>query len=96
MDWLTQQAQSAGPFVAVFCLLAVGALCKVIMVLWDQLKFEREEHRKAEVMFATASKEIAVSHVALSRAVDQLESTLNGILPSLLQRAGTTINGKSQ
>lgn len=89
MDWLTQQAQSASPFIASFCLLVVLALIKVVFILWDQLKFEREEHRKAEVGFAEASREIAVSHEQLSQAVDQLTTTLNTIVPALLHVATT-------
>lgn len=87
MEWLTQQAQSASPFIASFCLIALGVVIKVALVLWNQLKFEREQHREAEVSFAEASKDMAVSSAQLSQSVGHLTTTLNSVLPELIHIA---------
>lgn len=89
MEWLLQQAQQASPFIATFCLVAFLGACKVAKVLWDQLMFERDEHRKAELAQAEVAKEIAVSHEAMAQSMDQLTTTLNGVLPALLHIATT-------
>lgn len=60
-DWLGTQAQSASPFVAVFCLVAVGVLVGVIRKLWIQ---HIEDH-EAIMSISKASNE-ANSAVALA------------------------------
>lgn len=58
-DWLVIQAQTASPFVAVFCLATTAGSVKVCAILWKQLLFERTEHRKAEKDSTAASNRVA-------------------------------------
>lgn len=93
-DWLATQAQQASPFVAVFCLIGLGIAGLVIKALWNQLLFERQQHRTAEQAFTESSQANAVAHEALTGAVDQLSDAvaqlttmLNGVVPTLVQIA---------
>jgi len=61
-EWLLTQAQSASPFVAVFCL-------GVCWLLWRHILFINSEHRKAETTFATSMLEMAKSVQKLADAV---------------------------
>jgi hypothetical protein len=81
MEWLTQQAQGAGGFIATFCLVVLGGAC---VILWKQLLFERSEHRRAEQSFTQATREVAVSHEKLSNAVLHLNGALTSVLPALV------------
>lgn len=89
MDWLVEQAQGAGGFIATFCLVVLGSAC---VILWKQLLFERAEHRKAEQSFTAAAREVAVSHEKLSNAVTSLSAALTAVLPALLSAATEKIN----
>lgn len=62
MDWLAEEAQRAGPFIAVF-MFVVGGF--VIKILWDQLLFERKEHR-------TAEKEFTAAAVRMAKAIERV------------------------
>lgn len=84
MDWLIQQAQSANSFISVFCLFGLGLSLAVNKLLWNQLLFERGQHRLAEAAFAEIAKEMAVSSESLSGAVDHLT---NGAIPALVKMA---------
>lgn len=70
MDWLTTQAQQASPFIATFCLLALGVVGGIARMIWKQLLFERAEHR-------TAERDSADAHRASAKAMERLAVTVN-------------------
>lgn len=62
MDWLLQQAQTASPFVAVFCLTALGI---VVPLLWRQ-------HIKDQVTILAITKEGNEAMLAISVSMERL------------------------
>lgn len=71
MEWLTTQAQQASPFIATFCLLAMGGVGAIGRMIWKQLLFERAEHRAAEKSFTDSAMAMAKATERLAAAVDR-------------------------
>lgn len=82
MDWLLQQAQTASPFIATFCLLA-------LVVTLRQMKSERDVHREAERAFTEASMANALANEKQAAANAQTSATLNTVVPILVELART-------
>lgn len=82
MDWLLQQANTASPFIATFCLLA-------LIVVVRQMQSERSEHRKAEQAFTETNLANAVAMEKQAAATAQVADTLNTVVPILVELART-------
>lgn len=80
MDWLLQQANTASPFIATFCLLALVAVIR-------QMQNERRDHRNAEQAFTEASMANALAHEKQAAATAQTAATLNTVVPILIDLA---------
>lgn len=80
MDWLLQQAQTASPFIATFCLMALVAVIR-------QMQNERRDHRNAEQAFTEASMANALAHEKQAAATSQTAATLNTLVPVIVDLA---------
>jgi hypothetical protein len=88
MDWLLQQAQTASPFVAMFCLVGLYAVIR-------QMQSERQDHREAEKAFTDASMANALAHEKQAAATAQVSATLNTLVPVIVDLAKYS-QGKSR
>lgn len=66
MDWLLVQAQTAGPFVAVFCMVVLSL---VAGVLWRQ-------HLRDQATILSMTESITRAMVASARAQERLAASI--------------------
>ena len=67
-DWLGTQAQSASPFVAVFCLLMLGICGTVIRKLWQQ-------HLSDHQALLAVSRASTEANTAVALAIERSTNT---------------------
>jgi len=73
MDWLLTQAQTASPFVAVFCIIVLGT---VVPVLWRRHLKDQDNHNRLSQAFLRSNVAQAKAMNAISRAIGELSGKL--------------------
>ena len=80
-EWLGTQAQTASPFVSVFCLVIVGALARVISKLWERHLRDQETIATISQASSAASNAVALalerSTLSTKAAIESLTAAIN-------------------
>lgn len=80
-EWLGTQAQTASPFVAVFCLIVVGALSSVVAKLWNR-------HIKDQEIIVSISKSSSDANNAVALALERSSSSTALAIEKLAAQLG--------
>ncbi len=80
-EWLGTQAQTASPFVAVFCLFVMAVLARAITKLWDRHLKDQETIATISQASSAASNAVALalerSTLSTTAAIDKLAASLS-------------------
>lgn len=86
-EWLQQQAQSASPFIATFCLLATAASWYCTRLVFKQMMYERGEHRISEKESTLAMHEVGQSLQRFAASQEAMNTAIMPVLVELAERA---------